>query len=229
MSLYGVYLLCDYFINFTQKDVFMLRRIFTLVASFLVVAGIAGCRQIIVAEVLQQPLGKKVYLKHNIWYENPKDISCLNIQKGKILNFGTEVEPLKATDYKLSFKTKDGKEFTIDYDYSLIMLPMEGYIKQIFTLKNREELTKGMKPKHLKLIMAGKVKRGLTKEQVILGCGTPPACRTPSTLNSTWIYWLSEYSVYRVVFRREKVNVLIDINDEPKKTRISKKTKKTKK
>jgi len=229
MSLYGVYLLCDYFINFTQKDVFMLRRIFTLVASFLVVAGIAGCRQIIVAEVLQQPLGKKVYLKHNIWYENPKDISCLNIQKGKILNFGTEVEPLKATDYKLSFKTKDGKEFTIDYDYSLIMLPMEGYIKQIFTLKNREELTKGMKLKHIKLIMAGKVKRGLTKEQVILGCGTPPACRTPSTLNSTWIYWLSEYSVYRVVFRREKVNVLIDINDEPKKTRISKKTKKTKK
>lgn len=229
MSLYGVYLLCDYFINFTQKDVFMLRRIFTLVASFLVVAGIAGCRQIIVAEVLQQPLGKKVYLKHNIWYENPKDISCLNIQKGKILNFGTEVEPLKATDYKLSFKTKDGKEFTIDYDYSLIMLPMEGYIKQIFTLKNREELTKGMKLKHIKLIMAGKVKRGLTKEQVILGCGTPPACRTPSTLNSTWIYWLSEYSVYRVVFRSGKVNVLIDINDEPKKTRISKKTKKTKK
>ncbi len=223
MSLYVVYLLCDYFIKLAQRMFFMLARIFSLAASFLVVAGIAGCRQIIVAEVLQQPLGKKIYLKQNIWYENPKDISCLNIQKGKILNFGTEVEPVKATDYSLSFKTKDGKKFTIDYDYSLIMLPMEGYIKQIFTLKNRAELTKGMKPKHIKLILAGKVKRGLTKAQVILGCGTPAACRTPSTLNSTWIYWLNEDSVYRVVFRRGKVNVLIDINDDPEKTKRTKK------
>ncbi len=204
----------------------MLARIFSLAASFLVVAGIAGCRQIIVAEVLQQPLGKKIYLKQNIWYEDPSDITCLNIQKGKILNFGTEVEPVKATDYSLSFKTKDGKKFTIDYDYSLIMLPMEGYIKQIFTLKNRAELTKGMKPKYIKLILAGKVKRGLTKAQVILACGTPAACRTPSTLNSTWIYWLAEDSVYRIVFRRGKVNVFIDINDDPKKTRKTKKTKK---
>ena len=88
---------------------FMLRRIFSLVASLLVIAGIAGCRQIIVAEVLQQPLGKKIYLRQNIWYENPKEISGLNIQKGKILNFGTEVEPVKATDYSISFKTMDGK------------------------------------------------------------------------------------------------------------------------
>jgi len=204
----------------------MLARIFSLVASLLVIAGIAGCRQIIVAEVLQQPLGKKIYLKQNIWYENPKKISCLNIQKGKILNFGTEVEPIKATDYKLSFKTKDGKQFTINYDYSLIMLPMEGYIKQIFTLKTRAELTKGIKPKYMKLLLAGKVKRGLTKEQVILGCGTPAACRTPSTLNSTWVYWITEDSVYRVVFRKDKVNVLVDINDELKKNKRSRRTKK---
>ena len=171
-----------------------------------------------------------LYLKKNIWYDNPKDISCLNIQQGRILTFGTEVEPVNVTDYKLTFKTvKDGKKFTIDYYHSLIMLPMEGFIKHIFTLKDRAKLTKGMKPAHVKLMLAGKVKRGMTKRQVLLTCGTPAPCRTPTTLGSTWIYWLTEDSVYRVVFRREKVNVLVNIDDKPRSYKRKKKTKKTKK
>ncbi len=198
----------------------MLRRIFTLVIFPLILIGVAGCaRQVIVAEVLQQPLGKKIYLKQNIWYEDQKNIFCLNMQKGKILNFGTEVEPIEASDYKLSFKTKDGKVFIIDYDYSLIMLPMEAFIKQMFSFKNRAELTEGMKPADVELLLRGKVKRGMTKNQVILACGIPPACRTPSTLNSTWIYWLDNDTVYRVVFRRDKVNALIDINEKPAKSK----------
>ena len=194
----------------------MLRKIFVLTASLIVVAGIAGCRQIIVAEVLQQPLGKKIYLKQNVWYEKPNKISCLNIQKGNILTFGTEVEPVNATDYQLTFKTpKDGKSYTIDYYHSLVMLPMEGYIKRIFTMKTRDELTKGMKASDVKMMLEGKVKRGMTKKQVLLTFGKPAACRTPSTLNNTWIYWLSEDSVYRIIFRRGKINVFVNIDDTP--------------
>ena len=217
----------------------MLRRIFTLTASILVIAGIAGCRQIIVSEVMQQPLGKKLYLKQNIWYEKPRKISCLNIQKGKILTFGTEVEAVDATDYQLTFKTpKDGKEYTIDYYHSLIMLPMEGYIKQIFTLKTRDEMTKGMKPSDVKMMLSGRIRRGMTKKQVILACGRPAACRTPSTLNSTWIYWLDEDSVYRVIFRKDKINLFVSIdktskyqmrNKMPEKSKKLKKSKKSKK
>ena len=205
----------------------MLRKFLTLTASLLIIAGIAGCRQIIVAEVLQQPLGKKVYLKYNIWYENPKKISCLNIQKGKIIPFGTEVDPVNVTDSKLTFKTvKDGKIFTIEYYHSLIMLPMEGFIKHVFTLKDRAELTKGMKRSHVKLMLAGKLKRNMTKKQVILTCGTPAACRTPSIVNSTWVYWLGENSVYRVVFRNDKVNLFVDIEDKTKRRYKKKKKRK---
>ena len=192
----------------------MLRGILTVIVSLFIIAAVPGCRQIIVAEVMQQPLGSKVYLKHNIWYQDPANIDCLNIQKGKILPFGTEIAPVKASDGKLSFKTKDGKVFTIYYDYALIMLPMEAYIKQIFTLKNREELTKGMKPEMVKKLLLGKVERGMTKDQVILACGVPPTCRTPSTVNSTWIYWLTSDSVFRVIFRDDKVKTTINIDDK---------------
>ncbi|MDD5697929.1 MAG: hypothetical protein PHH77_04870 [Victivallaceae bacterium] len=194
----------------------MLRRMLTLVFSGLIAVAVAGCtHQVIVAEVLQQPLGSKIYLNQNIWYEKPDRISCLNIQRGKILPFGTEVEPVTATDYKLSFKTGDGKKFTIDYDYALVMLPMEAYIRQVFTLKNRAELTKGMKPKEVKLLLQGKVGRGMTRAQVLLACGAPAACRTPSVLNSTWVYWTSPDSIYRVVFLRDRVNAIVNIDDKP--------------
>ncbi|MDD5597030.1 MAG: hypothetical protein PHV82_03730, partial [Victivallaceae bacterium] len=163
-------------------------KIFISALFSLLVMAVSGCRQIIVSEVLQQPLGKKVYLKHNIWYENPGRISCLNIQKGKIIPFGTEIEPIQATDYRLCFKTMDGKEFNINYETSLIMQPMENFIRQNFTMQTRDELTKGMKKEEVELLLQGKLKRGMTKEQVLLACGVPPACRTPSTLNSTRVY-----------------------------------------
>lgn len=189
-------------------------KIFTSMLLSLLVAVLAGCRQIIVSEVMQQPLGKKIYLQHNIWYEDPDRISCLNIQKGKILTFGTEIEPVYATDYWLCFKTADGKKFYIDYETSLIMQPMENFIKQSFTLKTREELTNGMKKEEVELLLQGKVSRGMTKAQVLLACGVPPACRTPSPLNSTWVYWTGPDTVYRIVFRRGKVNAFVSVNED---------------
>ncbi|MDD5728037.1 MAG: hypothetical protein PHV59_05680 [Victivallales bacterium] len=194
----------------------MLRQMLILVFSGLIAAVFTGCaHQVVVAEVLQQPLHGKIYLKQNIWYEKPAHVSCLNIQQGKVLPFGTEIEPVIATDDKLSFRTKDGKIFTVDYDYTLVMLPMEAYIKQVFTLKNRAELTSGMKPEEVKLLLRGRVERGMTKDQVLLACGVPAACRTPSVLNSTWVYWTTPDSIYRVVFRRDRINAIVDINDKP--------------
>lgn len=201
----------------------MLRKIcFLTIASFVAVV-ISGCaRRVIVAEVLQQPLGKKIYLRNNVWYQTAdktgkiENISCLNCQQGTILPFGTEIEPVKASTKELTFKTMDGKVFTINYEQGLTLLPMEAYIKNLFTLKPRQEFTKGMTEQDIELLMQGKIRRGMTKSQIRLGFGVPAACRTPSTLNSTWVYWSSKDAVYRVVFRRDKVNTIVDINDNPK-------------
>jgi hypothetical protein len=92
-----------------------------------------------------------------------------------------------------------------------------------------------MKPADIKLMLAGKLKRHMTKKKVLLACGRPAACRTPSTINSTWIYWLNEDSVYRVIFRGDKINLFVSIdktskqqmrNESPKKSKKSKKSKK---
>jgi hypothetical protein len=208
---------------YPKGSLYMLRKIFPLAVAVLVAVIISGCaRRIIVAEVLQQPLGKKIYLKNNVWYQTAgksgkiEKMSCLNYQQGTIIPFGTEIEPVKASSSELSFKTMDGKTFTVDYEHSLTLLPMEAYIKNLFTMKNRQELTKGISKQDVELLMQGKIRRGMTKSQILLGFGVPAACRTPSTLNSTWVYWSSKDTVYRVVFRRNKVNAIVDISDKPK-------------
>jgi hypothetical protein len=216
MSLYAVYLVYIFvLLDFTDKGYFTMRRILTFFFSLISLLVICGCaRQVIIAEALQQPVGSKVYLKQNIWYEDSEDISCLNIQEGEILPFGTEIEPVKVTDYRVSFKNKEGKLFVIKYDYSLMMVPMTAYIKQIFCLEDLAAQAKDMDKDTVKLMLSGKVKRGMTKKQVIMTCGVPLPCRTPSTINSTWVYWLGESSVYRVVFRKDKVNTIINIDNK---------------
>ncbi|QSH41476.1 hypothetical protein P0136_07845 [Lentisphaerota bacterium ZTH] len=193
----------------------MFRRFLLALCSLAVLILFAGCaNQIVVPEVLQQPLNGKIYTKSNIWYQNPAQISSLNYQTGRIIPFGTEVIPVKATDYLLVFKTKDGQQYTILFDPQLMLVPMRVYIKQMFTLKPREDYIEGMNKEVVATMLKGLIKRGMTKKQVIMTCGLPPACRTPSTMNSTWIYYLDKNRTFRVVFRGQKVKAIININDE---------------
>ncbi|MCP3965862.1 MAG: hypothetical protein GY750_01640 [Lentisphaerae bacterium] len=193
----------------------MFRRLTLAISSLAALFILAGCiNQIVVPEVLQQPLNGKVYTKSNIWYQNPAQINGLNYQTGRIIPFGTEVIPIEATDYRLVFKTKDGQQYTILFDPQLMLVPMRVYIKQILTLKPREFYTKGMKKEVIQTMLDGMLKRGMTKNQVILTCGLPAACRTPSLTNSTWIYYIDKNRTFRVVFRGQKVKAIVNINDE---------------
>ncbi len=177
---------------------------------------LAGCaREIVVAEVLQQPLESPVYTKCNLWYVNCDNISCLNIQQGRIIPFGTEIIPIKATDSKLTFKTKhDGQQYTIHFDNQLMMITMQDYIGQIFTLRKPEELVQKINPEMLTRIRQGDVVPGMSKNEVLLTYGTPAAFRTPSRQNSTWVYWIAEDKTIRVVFRGDRVRSIININTE---------------
>lgn len=177
---------------------------------------LAGCaHEVVVSEALQQPLGSPVFTRCNLWYVNCDDISCLNIQQGRIIPFGTEITPIKATNRKVTFKTShDGHKFTIYFDNQLMMITMHDYIRQIFTLQKPEELAEGISQEMLARIRQGDVVPGMTKNEVLLAYGTPAAFRTPSLQNSTWVYWIAADQTIRVVFRGDQVRSIININTE---------------
>lgn len=53
-------------------------------------------------------------------------------------------------------------------------------------------------------------KVGMTKGEVIKAIGYPPSHVTPSTDESTWVYWKNRFNRMKVVFENGKVSKLID-------------------
>jgi len=191
-----------------------MRKSLLIAAAVMAVAFFAGCaRDVIVPEVLQQPVNSKVYTKCNIWYQNPDKISAVNIQKGKFIPFGSEIEVVEASDSKVVFKDMKGIQYRIKFDDSLMMIPVETYIRQIFTLSDKAEQVKDIDPAVVSKLEKGIVTAGMTRSEVLLGYGTPAAFRTPTLENSTWIYWIDDNSTIRVVFRADKVKTVLNLND----------------
>ena len=54
----------------------------------------------------------------------------------------------------------------------------------------------------------------MTRDQVELAYGPPPAVRTPDKRNETWIYWRAGNKQVRVIFRDDVVRNVLSFNDE---------------
>ena len=72
-----------------------MRRFLFVLAALAAVFIAGGCADPeVMAEVLQQKQDQKIYTRYNLWYLNPAEISCLNIQQGSFLPLGSEIEPV---------------------------------------------------------------------------------------------------------------------------------------
>ena len=190
------------------------KKFFTyfLSAAVMIPAGLAmsGCaREVIAAEVFQQPVDGHIYTRCNLWVNNPEAISSRNIQRGKILPIGTEVFFTSVTNEEINFTDAEGDSYRILYDNSEMMVPVEQYLRQTFTLTPPEELLAPYSPETVEKIKKGVVMPGMTGEEVLLTCGYPIASRTPSLQNSSWLYFVDDQQTIRIVFRGDKVYELV--------------------
>ncbi|MCQ2378308.1 MAG: hypothetical protein MJ016_03725 [Victivallaceae bacterium] len=188
--------------------------VFAAVAA--VAAMLAGCMPdpVVCSEVFQLGEGDCLYTKYNIWYTDPQDISCLNIQQGTFIPIGTEIEPI-GTDYwtqRIRFRDKEGKEYAIHYNDGYRITSMRNYIEYTFTTEKPEKLFEGIQPKALSRIRRGEVVPGMTQKEVLLAYGPPPAARTPDLQNETWIYWVTPSETIRLIFRGDTVRQILNIN-----------------
>lgn len=202
----------------------MTRKIsmFAVLASVIVM--LAGCAEpVVFAEVFQLEEDQKLYTAYNIWYTDPENISCLNIQQGTFIPIGTEIEPVGTSavmrnfgwsgfNEKIMFKDKEGKQYTINFSDGYRLCSMRDFIAYTFTTKGREELFYGIPEEIRQRILRGEVVPGMTEAQVKLCYGPPPAIRTPDLRNDTWFYWLTPSETLRVIFRGGKVRNLLNIN-----------------
>ena len=177
---------------------------------------LGGCADpVVFAEVFQLNQEQKLYTAYNLWYDQENKISCLNIQQGRFLPLGTEIEPLGTSSFPEEIRFKDvqtQQEYVISFSDGHRLCSMREYISYTFTTKNREELLADLPPAVSARILHGEVVPGMTPEQVKLAYGPPPAIRTPSESNESWIYWLTPDETLRLVFRAGKVRNVLNLN-----------------
>ena len=172
---------------------------------------LTGCaRQLIVSEVLQSPEQAPIYTCYNLWYTDPMNMDTLNMLKGEILPFGTEVVITSATDSEIRFTTvADRRDFRIRFSNDYRMMPVEDYMRELFSTRNETALTLGIHPLTVDKLKAGKEKKGMTRHEVELAFGPPCAFRTPSPKLDTWCFW-TEYLVgKRIIFTRDVVSSIL--------------------
>ena len=191
-----------------MKDLFMKKTASVFLALILAAAGVllSGCqtRHLVPEEVLQLPTHAQVYTAYNLWYKTPDALTAENIQQGKLLPFGTEVQIVSMTDSKIEFKA-NGQLFTLHYDQGATLVPMEAFARQLFTTAVAVETAAGATPARFEKMRRGVLEKGMTRKQVVITYGPPSRIRTPNPLSDTWIYWADRVKSKRVVFKDDKV------------------------
>ncbi len=150
--------------------------------------------------------GARLYSAHNIWYENPQSLWCINYKKGSIIPAGTEVANVAlsravrgrkagAELLAISFTTvHDGQKYWVNITKKFHPgKTIHNYKDMMFTEKNIDQLTKGFSKDEIQAVKTGTLVLGMSKPAVIAAYGYPPEHRTPSTKNNTWYYWMNRF------------------------------------
>lgn len=185
----------------------MMKKMFAAFAALTMILILSGCaRELIVAEVLQTPVQAQIRTAYNLWYEDPTEIDTINMQKGAILPFGTEVEITKATDKEICFTTvENGKKFRIEYEYKYRLQTPEEFMKTLFTTKTAEALRGNLDALTYEKVRRGIIEKGMTRQAVLLAYGPPCAIRTPDMALSSWLYPLDFLEYKRLIFKDDKI------------------------
>ena len=190
-----------------------MKKVLFVLAAAVVLAGSGCVEPVVFAEVFQLRKGQKIYTAYNIWYTDPDNIDCRNVQTGSFIPVGTEIEPVgtDAWNEKITFKAA-GRTFSICFDNGIRLCSMRDYIASTFTTETRDELFKGIPDKARLRIVRGEVVPGMDRRQVLLAFGPPPAIRTPDKKNETWIYWMTDAKTIRLIFRGDIVRQVLDVD-----------------
>ena len=194
------------------------RRIALAVALAAAPVFLAGCP----GPKIESPLnGQMRYTCCNIRYEKP-EISDVNYQQGAIIPYGTRVQIIEVRKNEVKFLPVGHPEMTLVYKHGRKVYPFEQYLDRIF-LTDAPRLaaspaavatTKGKKKavaapvanKFAKQIEQGLVEPGMSKAEVLMALGYPPAHRTPSLEQPIWTYWRNRWDVFMVYFDGDKVD-----------------------
>jgi hypothetical protein len=182
-----------------------MRRLDVIVLTALLMAGAAlvgGCKG---PEVPNPLTGTTRYLCCNLYYEKTS-IPDTNWQVGTKIPFGTPVHIDHVWRAGVQFTAEGHPPITIGYKHGDKVVPFETYLDRLFVEQDPRKKLRKVPAKRVEAIEQALVEPGMTKEQVLMARGIPPAHRTPSLDSPTWTYWRNRWDTQVVYFVGDKVD-----------------------
>lgn len=140
----------------------------------------------------------------NLHYEGDW-ISDSNLAQLAFIPAGTPINVKKIDGYRVYVEI-DGKPMRLGHDYGREQETTEQWTNKLVVLENPKLKIAKYTPVVRKAIEAGKLIKGMTKEQVITAVGYPQTNETPKLDGPYWRYWWSSYGPYYVYWSGNKVS-----------------------
>jgi hypothetical protein len=199
------------------------RRTGTIALAALLAAA-AACKGPAVPHPMQN---ETRYLCCNLHYEKTK-INDANYAVGSLIPLGTPVQIQEVGRNQVTFVPAGHPPITLVYRYQKKALPFDEFLNRLFVAADpranlprataaraqtsRKKGSRGAPPvdtraeKVRQNIEHGVVDDGMTRDQVIMALGYPPAHETPSLQSPVWTYWQNAWARYQVYFDGDRVS-----------------------
>ncbi len=106
-----------------------------------------------------------------------------------MLAAGTRVRVTDAGRMTVDFSTADGRRYRLWFKYGRGQLDGPTYFGRIFVSEDPTVALAGASPAVLEAVRAGRVIAGMTRAQVLLARGYPPAHQTPDLEAAQWLFY----------------------------------------
>ena len=144
-------------------------------------------------------IGKDYFTRFS-FHQEGGEYPITNYGRGLLVPINTPVKLIKMTGKKITLKRLDNSE-----EIKVENIPEYSGKKNLpdvarLLLSAEPTPIDKLAPELASSIRAGEMRKGMTKEQVLMARGYPPAHETPSIEGDRWVYWSSRFIKQTIVF-----------------------------
>src|SRR5204862_7953645 len=134
--------------------------------------------------------------------------------RGTLIPFGTRIQILEVRKDSVTFKAAGHPPITLTLRDGARSLTLDQYLDRVFPPDDPYARLPKLPPdgkqaaevdKTRRMIEEGPVSVGMTREQVLMAIGYPPADRTPALDAPSWKYWANRGATSRLTFAGAQV------------------------
>jgi len=161
----------------------------SLLLALGVAVGLAGCGGAGRGRpVPSSRVGQVFFLCCNLRYDPGRpEITDSIAAQGTLVPFATRVEVQKVTRDSVVFTPAGHPAITLDYEHGG-RVPFDTFLSRLFVTEDPRLKLKKVPARQVKQVEKATIAPGMSRDQVLLAVGYPPAARTPALEAATWVY-----------------------------------------